>query len=164
MIMKCIVSADENWGIGLKNELLVHIPEDMKNFRRLTIGKVVVLGRKTLETFPNGRPLSGRTNIIMSRNEDYKVEDAIIAHSEDELMEILKQYNSDEVFVIGGGKIYNMLLPYCDEAIVTRLDYAYEADTHFPDLDADDNWVVAEESDEMIYFDITYRYVTYRRK
>ena len=162
--MKCIVAADKNWGIGLKNELLVHIPEDMKNFRRLTIGKVVVLGRKTLETFPNGRPLSGRTNIIMSRNKAYTVEDAIIAHSEDELMEILKQYNSDEVFVIGGGKIYNMLLPYCDEAIVTRLDYAYEADTHFPDLDADDNWVVAEESDEMIYFDITYRYVTYRRK
>ena len=79
-------------------------------------------------------------------------------------MEILKEYDSDEVFVIGGGKIYNMLLPYCDEAIVTRLDYSYEADTHFPDLDADDNWVVAEESDEMIYFDITYRYVTYRRK
>ena len=162
--MKCIVAADKNWGIGFKNELLVHIPDDLKNFKRLTIGKVVILGRKTLETFPNGRPLKGRTNIIMSRNEDYRVEDAIIAHSEDELMEILKGYDSDDVFVIGGGNIYNMLISCCDEAIVTKLDYEYEADTYFPDLDADDCWYVADESEEMAYEDITYRFVTYRRK
>ena len=81
--MKCIVAADKKWGIGLKNKLLVHIPEDMKTFRNLTIGKVVILGRKTLETFPNGLPLQGRTNIIMSRNADFTAKDAIIAHSEE---------------------------------------------------------------------------------
>ena len=162
--MKCIVAADKKWGIGLKNKLLVHIPEDMKTFRNLTIGKVVVLGRKTLETFPNGLPLQGRTNIIMSRNEDFKAKDAIIAHSEEELMEILKDYDTDDVFVIGGGKIYDMLMPYCDEAIVTRLNYRYEADTFFPDLDNDEDWYITDESEEMTCFSIEYRRVTYNRK
>ena len=162
--MKCIVAADKKWGIGLKNKLLVHIPEDMKTFRNLTIGKVVILGRKTLETFPNGLPLQGRTNIIMSRNADFTAKDAIIAHSEEELMEILKDYDTDDVFVIGGGKIYDMLMPYCDEAIVTRLNYRYEADTYFPDLDNDDNWYIADESEEMTYFSIEYQRVIYKRK
>ncbi len=162
--MKCIVAADKKWGIGLKNKLLVHIPEDMKTFRNLTIGKVVILGRKTLETFPNGLPLQGRTNIIMSRNADFTAKDAIIAHSEEELMEILKNYDTDDVFVIGGGKIYDMLMPYCDEAIVTRLNYRYEADTYFPDLDNDDDWYIADESEEMTYFSIEYQRVTYKRK
>ncbi len=162
--MKCIVAADKKWGIGLKNKLLVHIPEDMKTFRNLTIGKVVILGRKTLETFPNGLPLQGRTNIIMSRNADFTAKDAIIAHSEEELMEILKNYDTDDVFVIGGGKIYDMLMPYCDEAIVTRLNYRYEADTYFPDLDNDDDWYIADESEEMTYFSIEYQRVIYKRK
>ncbi len=162
--MKCIVAADKKWGIGLKNKLLVHIPEDMKTFRNLTIGKVVILGRKTLETFPNGLPLQGRTNIIMSRNADFTAKDAIIAHSEEELMEILKDYDTDDVFVIGGGKIYDMLMPYCDEAIVTRLNYRYEADTYFPDLDNDDDWYIADESEEMTYFSIEYQRVIYKRK
>ena len=162
--MKCIVAADKKWGIGLKNKLLVHIPEDMKTFRNLTIGKVVILGRKTLETFPNGLPLQGRTNIIMSRNADFTAKDAIIAHSEEELMEILKNYDTDDVFVIGGGKIYDMLMPYCDEAIVTRLNYRYEADTFFPDLDNDDDWYIADESEEMTYFSIEYQRVIYKRK
>ena len=162
--MKCIVAADKKWGIGLKNKLLVHIPEDMKTFRNLTIGKVVILGRKTLETFPNGLPLQGRTNIIMSRNEDFTAKDAFIAHSEEELMEILKDYDTDDVFVIGGGKIYDMLMPYCDEAIVTRLNYRYEADTYFPDLDNDDDWYIADESEEMTYFSIEYQRVIYKRK
>ena len=161
--MKCIVAADLKWGIGKNNELLVRIPDDMKNFRRLTIGKVVILGRKTLETFPNGRPLKDRTNIIMSRNDDYKVENAIIAHSVDELMEILKDYDTDDVYVIGGGKIYDQLIPYCDEAIVTKLDNTYEADTYFPDLDADNNWTVKETSGEMDYNGIKYRLVTYKK-
>ena len=162
--MKCIVAADKKWGIGLKNKLLFHIPEDMKTFRNLTIGKVVILGRKTLETFPNGLPLQGRTNIIMSRNADFTAKDAIIAHSEEELMEILKNYDTDDVFVIGGGKIYDMLMPYCDEAIVTRLNYRYEADTYFPDLDNDDDWYIADESEEMTYFSIEYQRVIYKRK
>ena len=101
--MKIVVAVDNNWAIGNKNQLLVSIPNDHKNFRSLTIGKVVVLGRKTLETFPQGQPLSGRTNIILSRDESYKAGDAIIVHSVDELLEKVKAYNSDDVYIMQDG-------------------------------------------------------------
>ena len=162
--MKLIVCVDRNYGIGRDNSLLVRIPEDMKYFRATTLNKVVVMGRKTLESFPNGLPLSDRVNIVLTTNPDYTKKDAIIAHSVDELDEILKDYDDDEVFVIGGESIYRALLDRCDEAYVTKVDYEYEADAFFPDLDKDDEWKLAAESEEHTYFDICYTFCVYRRK
>lgn len=161
--MKIVVAVDNNWAIGNKGQLLVSIPSDHKNFRKLTIGKVVVLGRKTLETFPQGQPLAGRTNIILSRDENYKVNDAIIVHSIDELLAKLKEYNSDDVYIIGGDSIYKQMLDYCDEAVVTKVDHNYEADAYFPNLDKLPEWNIVSESDDETYFDLDYKFVTYKK-
>ena len=117
--MNLIVAADKNWGIGKDNKLLVSIPSDMKFFRQETMGKVVVMGRKTLESFPNGLPLKNRTNVVLTSDKNYQVKDAVIVHSIDEVLEELKKYDDDEIYVIGGGKVYEELLPYCDVALVT---------------------------------------------
>ena len=162
--MNLIVNADKNWGIGRENQLLVHIPNDMKMFRQTTTGKVVVMGRKTLESFPNGMPLPKRTNIVMTTDQDYDGRGAIVVHSEDELFEELKQYADEDIFIIGGESIYRMMLPYCDTAYVTRLDYAYDADTYFPDLDARKEWEIVKESEEQTYFDLEYVFLKYQRR
>lgn len=162
--MNLIVAVDRNWAIGCKGNLLVRIPADHKNFRELTTGRVVVLGRKTLETFPQGLPLKNRQNIIMSRDPDYQVKDAIIVHSIDELMETLKEYDTKDVFIIGGDSVYSQLIGYCDTAIVTFIDHVYEADAYFPNLDADPQWELKSESEEMNYFDLEYTFRRYERK
>ena len=161
--MKAIVAVDKNWGIGKDNQLLVSIPADMKMFRQETTGKVVVLGRKTLETFPQGMPLKNRTNIILSTNPNYQVKDAIIVHSKEELLEELKKYNSEDVYIIGGESVYRMMLPYCDVAHVTKIDHEYEADAYFPNLDEMKEWKVTADSEEQTYFDIAYQFVKYER-
>lgn len=162
--MNLIVAVDENWAIGYKNELLIRIPADMKMFRQETTGKVVVLGRKTLETFPNGQPLKNRTNIILSTKKDYQVKDAIVVHSIEELLEELKNYPSEDIYIIGGETVYRQMLPYCDVAHVTRIDRKYEADAFFPNLEEDGNWEITAESDEQSYFDTTYTFVKYERR
>lgn len=162
--MKAILCADKNWGIGNNNRLLVSIPSDMKFFRQTTTGKVVVMGRKTLESFPNGMPLKNRTNIVLTGNEDYQVKDAVTVHSKDELLEELKKYDGDDVYVIGGGSIYRMMLPYCDTVYVTKVDRAFQADTFCPDLDEMDDWVMTEESEEQTCFDLEYRFTKYERR
>jgi dihydrofolate reductase len=161
--MTIIVAADTNWAIGNKDDLLVRIKEDHKNFKALTTGHTVILGRKTLSTFPGGLPLKNRTNIIMSRDPEYRVEGAKVAHSVDELLKMVEEIDG-EVFVIGGGTVYNQLLPYCDKAIVTRIDHEYEADTYFHDLDKDEEWEITDTSEEMTSSDLTYHFVTYERK
>lgn len=161
--MKMIVAVDKNWGIGKNNDLLVSIPADMKMFRTETSGKVVVMGRKTLESFPGGLPLKNRTNIVLSGNPDYQVKGAIVVHSLPELLEEIKKYPKDQVYCIGGDSVYKMLLPYCDTAQVTKIDFAYEADRYFPNLDEMPQWQVAEESEEQTYFDLEYRFVRYER-
>lgn len=162
--MNIIVAVDSNWAIGNKDRLLVSIPNDHRHFREETTGKVVVLGRKTLQTFPQGQPLKNRTNIILSRDREYAVRDAIVVHSVEELLEKLKEYDTEEVYIIGGESIYRQLLPYCDTAHVTKIEHAYEADTYFPNLDEDDGWEAVEDSDEQTYFDLTYTFVKYQRK
>ena len=137
--MNLIVAVDNNWAIGNKNKLLVSIPNDMKHFREETTGKVVVLGRKTLETFPQGQPLKNRTNIE------------------------LKKYDDEDVYVVGGDSVYKLLLPYCDVAHVTKIDHEFEADTYFPDLDADPDWEITADSDEQTYFDLPYQFLKYER-
>ncbi|HJA19819.1 dihydrofolate reductase [Mediterraneibacter catenae] len=162
--MKAILAADKNWGIGYNNHLLVSIPSDMKFFRQTTTGKVVVMGRKTLESFPNGMPLKNRTNIVLTANQDYQVKDAVIVHSEDELMEELKKYDADDIYVIGGESVYRMMLPYCDTVYVTKIDRAFQADTFFPNLDEMDEWVMTEESEEQTCFDLEFCFTKYERR
>lgn len=161
--MNLIVAVDKNWAIGLKNKLLVSIPADMKFFRETTMGKVVVMGRKTLESFPNGQPLKKRTNIVLTRDKNYQVKDAVVVHTLDELLEELKQYAEEDIYVIGGESIYRLLLPYCKVAHVTKIDHAYEADSYFPNLDEMDDWEVTGISDEQTYFNLEYEFVRYER-
>ncbi len=161
--MNLIVAVDENWAIGNKNDLLIRIPADHKMFRQETTGKVVVLGRKTLETFPQGLPLKNRTNIILSTNPSYNVKDAVVVHSVDELLKELEKYNTEDIYIIGGESIYRQMLPYCDVAHVTKIDYAYTADAYFPDLDQLPEWEITADSEEQTYFDIAYRFIKYER-
>lgn len=162
--MNLIVAVDKNWAIGKENKLLVSIPADMKFFRETTGGKVVVMGRKTLESFPGGKPLKNRTNIVLTTDTSYCVKDALAVHSVEELFEELKKYDREDIYVIGGESIYRQLLPYCRLAHVTKIDHAYEADTYFPNLDDMDDWEVTGESEEQTYFDLEYTFVRYERK
>ena len=162
--MNLIAAVDANWAIGYKNKLLVSIPDDMKFFRQTTTGKVVVMGRKTLESFPNGLPLKNRTNIVITKNQDYDAKGAIVVHSIEEALEEVKKYPSEDVYCIGGDSVYTQMLPYCDVAHVTKIDFVYEADSHFPDLDEDEEWEITAESDEQTYFDLEYQFVKYERK
>ncbi len=162
--MNLIVAVDKNWGIGKNNKLLVSIPSDMKFFRQETSGKVVVMGRKTLESFPNGMPLKNRTNIVLTSDPDYQVKGGIVVHGIPELLETLKAYEDDQIYVIGGGAVYAELLPYVSVAHVTKIDYAFEADTFFPDLDQAPEWQIAESSEEQTYFDLEYAFLKYVRK
>ena len=136
----------------------------MKFFREKTMGHVVVMGRKTLESFPNGLPLKNRINIVLTANRSYKVKDAIIVHTKEELLEELKKYDSNELYVIGGGSIYEMLIPYCDTAYITKIDHVYAADTYFPNLDQMDDWEMTEVSEEQTCFDLEYVFAKYERK
>ncbi len=162
--MNLIAAVDENWAIGKNNQLLVRIPADQKFFREMTTGKVVVMGRKTLESFPNGQPLKNRTNIVLTRNKDYAVKEAIVVHSMDELHDELKKYNSEDVFVIGGEKIYEQLLDECDVAHITKIDFAYDADAYFPNLDKNPDWEITGDSEEQTYFDLEYYFYRYEKK
>ena len=162
--MNIIVAVDRNWAIGNKGQLLVSIPNDHKMFRRETLNKVIVYGRKTLETFPLAQPLDRRTNIILSRNPDFHVNGAVVVHSIEELLEALKQYDPEDIYIIGGESIYRQMLPYCDTAHVTMIDYAYQADAYFPNLDQDPEWEITADSEEQTYFDIPYPFVRYSRK
>ena len=161
--MNLIVAVDKNWAIGNDNKLLVSIPQDMKFFRETTMGKVVVMGRKTLESFPGGQPLKKRTNIVLTRDKNYKVKDAIVVNTVDELLQELKKYDEEEIYVIGGERIYKQMLPYCRVAHVTKINHAYEADTYFPNLDEKDEWVVTGVSEEQTYFDLEYEFVRYEK-
>lgn len=162
--MNIIVAVDQNWAIGCNNKLLVSIPSDMKFFRETTSGKVVVMGRKTLESFPGGRPLKNRTNIVLTRNPGYQVKGATVVHTLEELLEELKSYPSEDIYVIGGDSIYHLMLPYCDMAHVTKIHHAYEADSYFPNLDQLPEWEIAADSEEQTYFDLEYHFLMYRRK
>lgn len=162
--MNLIVAVDKNWAIGNKNQLLVSIPEDMQFFRKETTGKVIVMGRKTLESFPGGKPLKNRTNIVITKDLCYSVDGAIVCHSVEEAVELTKDYDTNDIYIIGGGSIYKQFLPLCDVAHVTKINYAYEADTYFPNLDEMGDWEVTQSSDERTYFDLEYEFLKYEKK
>ena len=161
--MNMIAAVDRNWAIGRKGRLLVSIPNDLKHFREETMGKVVVLGWKTLQTFPQAMPLSGRTNIILSRNPSFFVKGAQVVHSLDELKLALEPFPSKDIYCIGGESIYRQLLPWCDTAHITRIDHGYEADAYFPNLDREPGWKITADSDEQTYFDMAYTFLMYER-
>lgn len=161
--MNLIAAVDKNWAIGCKNKLLVSIPADMKFFRETTTGKVVVMGRKTLESFPNGQPLKKRVNIVLTHDKNFKARDAIIVHSMEELREELKKYPSEDIYVIGGETIYKQLLDDCDVAHITKIDYAFEADAYFPNLDEMPEWKITQDSEEQTYFDLEYYFYKYKK-
>ena len=161
--MKIIVAADKNWAIGKNNKLMWSIPADMKFFRETTKGNVVIMGRKTLESFPQGQPLKNRVNIVITHDPSYKVKDAVVVHSIEEAVEESRKYEG-EVFVIGGESIYRAMLPYCDTVHVTKIDHEYAADAYFPNLDQMPEWEITADSDEQTYFDIPYVFLKYERK
>lgn len=162
--MNLIVAVDKNWAIGNKNDLLVKIPADQRFFREETTGKVIIMGRKTLESFPQRKPLPNRTNIVISRKADYKVDGATVVGSIEEALELVKDYKSEDVFVIGGDSIYHQMLPYCDVAHITKINYAYEADTYFPNLDEMPEWKITEQSEEQTYYDLEYWFIKYEKQ
>lgn len=160
--MNLIVAVDKNWAIGKDNRMMWSIPADMKFFRETTKGNIVIMGRKTLESFPQGQPLKNRVNIVITRKKDYKVKDAVIVHSVQEAVEEAKKYEG-ELFVIGGESIYRAMLEYCDTAYITKIDHAYDADTYFPNLDEDDAWEMTKISEEQTCFDLEYYFTVYER-
>ncbi|WP_177975554.1 dihydrofolate reductase [Eubacterium sp.] len=162
--MNLIAAVDKNWAIGRNNKLLVSIPDDMKFFRETTTGKVVVMGRKTLESFPGKKPLKNRVNIVLTSDNSYQVDGAVIVHDMDELHEELKKYDSQDIYVIGGESIYRQLLDECDVAHITKIDFSYEADAWFPNLDEKEEWVVTADSEEQTYFDLEYYFYKYEKK
>ena len=159
--MKIIVAVDENWGIGKGNDLLFSIPEDMKFFRTQTTGKVIIVGRKTLQSFPGGKPLKNRTNIVLFPGGE-KREDCIIVESLDELFSEIKKYPSDDVFVIGGAMFYKTMLPYCSEVYVTKVDADGEAEVFYENLDNLDNWSCVYESEKIETNGFEIRFTTYK--
>ena len=160
--MKLIVAVDNEWNIGNKGGLLFSLPDDMKFFRTTTSGKIVVMGRKTLESFPGSKPLKNRVNIVLSRS-SHSVDGAEFVTSVDDLLKKLKQYDTEDIYVIGGAQIYSLLLPYCDTALITHVDaVADEADSKFPEL-KNGEWKIVEQSDILENNGIKFRFTTYKR-
>ncbi len=158
--MNFIVAVDENWNIGKDNDLLIKIPEDMSRFREITLGKAVVMGRKTLESFPGGKPLKNRKNIVITRNPDFKCENADIFYSVEEFLSNKSDYTED-IYVIGGGTIYNQLMNYCKYAYITKIYTVFDADTKINSLDDSPNWEIIERSELKEWNGIRFQYLTY---
>lgn len=173
--MKCIVAVAADWGIGKNGNLLAHNSEDMKFFKEQTTGQIVIMGRKTLESFPRKRPLPARDNIVITRDLEFTCEGAYVVHSVDEAAVQAERLQSafvdacdtsvgKEIFVIGGESIYRQMLAYCDTVYVTKMNQTYDADTYFPNLDEDADFVLATKSEMKEYSDGTFCFCTYRRK
>lgn len=159
--MNCIVNVDIHWGIGKEDNLLFTISQDLRRFRELTGRKTVVLGRKTLSTFPGGKPLKNRRNIVMSSDKNLQIDGAEVVHSLEEALALLKNIPTEEICIIGGASIYEAFLPYCHKAQVTKTLLGGDADRFFPDLDRDPNWSVIWESEILEENGISFRYVDY---
>lgn len=162
--MKAIVVVDNNWGIGKDGQLLVHLPGDLKYFKEKTLGKTIIVGRKTLESFPGGKPLPGRTNIVLTENPDFHRDNCAVCNDLDALFDEIATLDGQDIFVAGGACIYEMFLPYCDEVFVTKIDATYDADRHFPNLDQSDSFVRTWQSELMEEQGVKYRFEKYTRK
>lgn len=161
--MNAIVVVDRNWAIGRDGSLLFSLPADMKRFRSLTVGGTVILGRKTLDSFPGGKPLPQRRNIVISRNLDEAQAGCEVAASPEEALTLAGDQASDTIWIIGGGSTYTALLQRCRRVYLTYVDEeAEDADTFFPNLDKLPGWEVEEEGEPLTENGHTYRFLTYR--
>ena len=158
--MRSIVAVDKNWGIGKNNDLLFNIPEDMKFFRETTLNKVVIMGSNTLLSFPGSKPLPKRTNIVLYPGGER--DDCIVVQSLEELSAKLKEYDTDDVYVIGGAMFYRTMLPYCSEALITKVDADGDPSVYYENLDKLDNWECVSESEPIVTNGLTIRFTTYR--
>lgn len=162
--MNLIVAADRNWGIGRDGGLLASIPTDMKYFKDHTTGKVVVMGRKTLESMPGRRGLPNRVNYVLTSDPDYEADRCTIVNTEEELFAALSKYEPDDVFLIGGASLYNRYYRLCDRLYITKMDADLGADTFIVDIDEDTDYEVKSESAPITENGITYRFTIYERK
>lgn len=159
--MNIIVAVGRNYGIGLNNDLIYNIPEDKKYFRSMTLGKTIVMGRKTLESMPNGNPLPKRRNVVLSRNTNYSAEGAEVCHSFEELNALLKGVPDEDIFIIGGAEIYNEFLPRCNVAYITWVEGEKQADKFFPEIDKLPEWKLEEQSEENEYEGVKFTFCKY---
>ena len=163
--MNCIAVVANNRGIGRGSSLLFRLPEDMKYFKEKTMGKTVIMGRKTLETFPGCKALPHRRNIVLTMRKDYTRTDVTVCHSREEVLDLVKDVPAEDVWIIGGSQIYYLFLDDCDKAYITEVDSPGErADQFFPELKAEDGWELTERSEEHREGDLTYRFCVYTRK
>ena len=161
--MKMIVCVAEDFGIGLNNDLLFSLPPDMKFFRETTTGKVIIMGRGTLDSFPGGRALKNRTNIVLTRDKNFSREGVESFNSKEEILEYVKNFDSDDVFIIGGGQIYEMFKDVCDEALITKVRKKVPCDTFFFNIDEDEEWYLDSESEIMEHEGLKFSFCTYKR-
>jgi len=162
--MNLIVAVDQNWGIGKDGALLCSIPGDLKYFKAKTTGKVVVMGRSTLESMPNGKPLPNRTNIVLTRRTDFEVEGAIIVHDMEELKYEINKYVADDVFIIGGASVYNELIESCDTLYITKIYHTFDSDVKIKNVDEMPQFKVAWKSDIWEENGFNYQFFEYKRK
>ena len=159
-MIRAIVHADKKWGIGKNNDMMFSLPKDMKFFRETTMGHTVVMGGNTLRSFPNGKPLKNRVNIVLSRG--HVCDECIIVHSYDDLKKAMKERQNDDIYVIGGGEIYKELLPYCHGAFVTKVEAVGGAEVFFPDLDAHPDFICEDEGEPIEDNGYIIRFTTYK--
>ncbi len=159
--MNAILSADKNWGIGKDNRLLFYVPEDMKLFRETTMGGTLIMGRSTFESLPGKKPLPARRNIILSSSLE-NVEGAEVARGIPEVLSLISGEKSEKIFIMGGQRIYEQLLPLCDTAYVTKFDACAYADAFVPDLDKNPAWTCIYESEPHEHSGLVFRFTTYK--
>ncbi len=163
--MNCIAVIAKNRGIGRGNQLLFRLPGDMKYFKEHTTGKTVIMGRKTLESFPGGKALPNRRNIVLTMKDDYQKDDVTVCHSREEALELVKDIPTDDVWIIGGSQIYYLFLNDCDKAYITEVnDSGERADQFFPELRMSDGWLLTSRSEEQRDGNTTYRFCVYEKE
>lgn len=161
--MNLIAAVDSLWNIGFRGNLLERIPADLKQFSEKTRGRVVVMGRKTLEALPGQKPLPDRINVVLTRSSYLSVEGIVLCRSMGALQSILSAFKPQDIFLIGGGEVYHALLQCCDHAYITKIHQTYEADTSIVNLDMEDGWeLVSEEGPFYFRDDIMYSYCNYK--
>ena len=160
--MNAIAAVSLNWGIGKGNDLLFHISADMKRFRAMTSGGTVIMGRKTLDSMPGGSPLPKRRNIVITRNHGFAREGVEVVHSAEEALTLTAAEDPEKVWVIGGGEIYRMLLPYCRRCCLTRVYDRPDCDVFFPDLDAMEQWKLFRSEPILTEGELSYQFVDYQ--
>lgn len=161
--MNAIAAVSTAWGIGRAGELLFHIPEDLKRFRAMTSGGTVIMGRKTLDSLPGGKPLPNRRNLVLTRDRTFSRPGVETAHTVEEILSLASGSSPDSVWVCGGGEVYRLLLPYCRLCCLTRVYDAPESDAFFPDLDRLADWRLLHSGPVLLSGETAYQFVDYER-